>query len=39
MGLLDFFVTAPKPNPADTLVDASLAPVNSIDALGAPYFA
>ncbi len=38
MGLFDLFVTAPKPIP-ETTVDASLAPVNSIDALGAPYFA
>ena len=38
MGLKDFFVTAPTPI-ADINIDAALAPVNSIDALGAPYFA
>jgi hypothetical protein len=38
MALKDFFITAPTPV-ADVNVDAALAPVNSIDALGAPYFA
>jgi HK97 family phage portal protein len=38
MGLKDFFITAPQPI-AEVNVDAALAPVNSIDALGAPYFA
>jgi hypothetical protein len=38
MGLKDFFITAPQPI-AEANVDAALAPVNSIDALGAPYFA
>jgi HK97 family phage portal protein len=37
MGLKDFFITAPKPI-ADTAIDASLAPVNSLDSLGAPFF-
>jgi HK97 family phage portal protein len=38
MGLKDFFITAPTPI-AEATVDASLAPVNAIDAIGAPYFA
>ena len=37
MGLKEFFITAPQPI-AEVNVDAALAPVNSIDALGAPYF-
>jgi protein tyrosine phosphatase (PTP) superfamily phosphohydrolase (DUF442 family) len=37
MGLREtFFPTAPK---AEMTIDASLAPVNAIDAIGAPYFA
>jgi len=36
MGLFDYFVPAqPK---AEVQIDASLAPLNSIDSLGAPYF-
>jgi len=38
MGLFDLFVTAPKPI-AESVVDASLAPVNSIDSIGAFFFA
>ena len=37
MGLFDFLVPA-QPQ-AEVHIDASLAPVNSIDAIGAPYFA
>ena len=37
MGLFDLFVPAAKPQ-AETAVDASLAPVNSLDSIGAPYF-
>jgi HK97 family phage portal protein len=38
MGLKDFFITAPTPI-AEAAVDASLAPINSIDSIGAPFFA
>jgi len=38
MGLKDFFITAPTPI-AEATVDASLAPINSIDSIGAPFFA
>ena len=38
MALKDFFITAPQPIPEAT-VDASLAPINSIDSIGAPFFA
>jgi HK97 family phage portal protein len=38
MGLKDFFITAPTPI-AEAMVDASLAPINSIDSIGAPFFA
>ena len=37
MGLKDLFVTAKQPV-AETMIDASLAPVNSIDSIGAPFF-
>jgi HK97 family phage portal protein len=37
MGIRDFFVSAPQPQP-DQTIDASLAPVNSLDSIGAPYF-
>ena len=35
MGLFDRFTAA---KPIDNIVDASLAPVNSLDSIGAPYF-
>ena len=38
MALKDFFITAPTPI-AEATIDASLAPINSIDSIGAPFFA